>query len=380
MATADRPTADSIPWRSIKEPEWRALLASTAALARSDSEDALLRDVCEAAVQAGGYRLAWYGRVLVNGHFRLDAVSSAGPEVAYLEEFTVEWGYEVTQDCPGGMAVGSGQPVFTQDILTDSRFAPWKERAAAHGIRSLVSIPVFVSGALDGVLTIYAAETHVFDETATAILSTLCQHVGLGMEKLRAATRINDALEGTIRVLTRAVEARDPYTAGHQAAVSALSEQIGIRLGLDNVDVQGVRLAALVHDIGKIGVPTELLLKPSALRPREMELIRDHVTIGEEILSDVDFPWPIAAIVGQHHERIDGSGYPHGLAGSRILLPARIIAVADVAEAMGRSRPYKEAASRAATLACLREGRGTLYDAEVVDAAFAVLEDGTFVL
>ena len=358
------------------------MLASTAALARSDSEDVLLQEVCDAAVNAGGYLLAWYGRVLTNGHFELACVSSAGPEEDYLEELTVAWGRGVATDSPGGMAVDSREPVFTEDILSDERFAPWRDKALQHGIRSLVSIPVEANGALDGVLTIYASGVGEFDSTATALLWTLCQHVGVGMEKIRAAARINDALEGTIRVLTRALEARDPYTAGHQAAVSALAEHIAVRLGLDDFTVQGVRLAALVHDIGKIGVPTELLLKPGRLRQTELDLIHDHVVIGQEVLSDVDLPWPIATIVGQHHERLDGSGYPQGLHGEDTLLAAKIIAVAraDVAEAMGRRRPYKDGAGHDATLAYLRSERDGLFDPACVDACIATLEDGTFTL
>ena len=237
------------------------------------------------------------------------------------------------------MAVATSQPVFTRDVLTDPAFAAWKDRATTFGIRSLVSFPVFVHDELDGVFTIYAAEPDVFDDMATTILSTLSGQVGVGLERLRAAARLSDALEGTIRVLTRALEARDPYTAGHQAAVSALAEQIAIALGLSDREVQGIRLAALVHDVGKIGVPTELLLKPGNLRPAEMALICEHVAIGEEVMSTVDFPWPIGTIIGQHHERVDGSGYPRGLKGDEILLATRIIGVADVAEAMGRAAP-----------------------------------------
>jgi hypothetical protein len=372
--------SEDLPWRTIKEPEWRAVLASTAALARSDTEDVLLTEVCEAAVVAGGYPLAWYGRVLSNGHFKLASAAAAGPERRYLDDLTVTWENGGAEDSPGGMAVDAGAPVFTHDALTDERFAPWAARAAEYGIRSLVSIPVFVHGVLDGVLTIYASEVGVFDETATSILSTLCQHVGVGMEKLRAAARVNDALESTIRVLTRALEARDPYTAGHQAGVSALAEHVAVRLGLSDFGVQGVRLAALVHDVGKIGVPAELLVKPGKLRASEMELIREHAAIGEEVLSGVDFPWPIATVVGQHHERLDGSGYPRQLSGEQILLAARIIAVADVTEAMGRRRPYREGAGHAATTDFLVAGRGVLFDPRCVDACIAVLDDGDFTL
>ena len=297
MTHTQRDIPRELPWRGIKEPEWRAVLAAAAALNRSDNEDQLLSEVCEAAVDAGGFLLAWYGRVLHNGHFRLHSVAASGPAVDYLEEFRISWDDEVMPGSPGGMAVATSQPVFTRDVLTDPAFAAWKDRATTFGIRSLVSFPVFVHHELDGVFTIYAAEPDVFDDVATTILSTLSGQVGVGLEKLRAAARLSDALEGTIRVLTRALEARDPYTAGHQAAVSALAEQIAIALGLSDREVQGIRLAALVHDVGKIGVPTELLLKPGHLRPAEMALIREHVAIGEEVMSTVDFPWPI----GSHH-------------------------------------------------------------------------------
>jgi putative nucleotidyltransferase with HDIG domain len=380
MTHASSGLPGELPWRAIKEPEWRAVLAATAALARSDNEDRLLDEVCHAAVDAGGYLLAWYGRVVHNGVFRLHAAAATGPAVEYLDEFKVSWIDQESPGSPGGMAVATSQPVFTRDILTDPAFDEWRDRAVRFGIRSLVSFPVVVGGELDGVLTIYSGAPDVFDDTSTAILATLRDQVGMGIERLRAASRLTDALEGTIRVLSRALEARDPYTAGHQAAVSALAEQIAIRLGLDDMEVQGIRLAALVHDVGKIGVPTELLLKPGTLRPVEMALICEHVAIGEEVMSAVDFPWPVSAIIGQHHERFDGTGYPRGLRGEEILLAARIIAVADVAEAMGRSRPYKEGKGKQATIDYLLEQRGKLFDADVVNACVLVLRDVDFVL
>lgn len=278
------------------------------------------------------------------------------------------------------MAVSTNEPVFTLDVRTDPSFAEWRDRAAKFDIRSLVSFPVFVHGNFDGVLTIYSSAPHVFDETSTAILANLCQAVGLGLERLRAAARITDALEGTIRVLTRALEARDPYTAGHQAAVAALAEQIAIRLGLDDDDVQAIRMAGLVHDIGKIGVPTELLTKPGTLRPVEMALIHEHAAIGEEVLSSIDFPWPLSTIVGQHHERLDGSGYPRGLRGDQILRASRIIAVADVAEAMSRDRPYQHAPGKSATIEYLQSQKDIQFDPDIVDACIAILDDELFAI
>jgi putative nucleotidyltransferase with HDIG domain len=373
-------TEEVLPWRAIKEPEWRAVLASNAAMARTDTEEALIGEICESAVVAGGYMLAWYGRVQSNGHFRVDAIASAGASQQYLDDLILTWSHLVTPHAQAGVAVNAGYPVFTDDVLTDELFEPWRERATDFGIRSLVSIPVFVAGKTDGVLTIYSAEARGFDGTAMSILATLGEHIGVGIGKNRAAMRINDALEGTIRVLTRALEARDLYTAGHQSAVAALAEQIAILLGLDDQEVQGIRLAALIHDVGKIGVPTELLVKPGKLRDAEMNLIREHALIGEEVVSTIDFPWPIATMVGQHHERCDGSGYPRRLVAADTLLGSRIIAVADVTEAMSRQRPYRASKGLEATVEFLQANRGILFDADVVDAAIALVEDGSFTL
>jgi putative nucleotidyltransferase with HDIG domain len=368
----------ALPWRAIEEPEWRAVLAATAAFARSDNEDRLLGEVCDAAVKAGGFLLAWYGRVLHNGEFKLHSIAASGPAVDYLEEFKVSWPHEVAPGSPAGLAVATTKPVFTRDTLVDPAFAEWRAHAAQFRIRSLVSFPVVVHGQVDGVFTIYSDRPDVFDDTAVATLSNLADHVGLGLERARSTARLNDALESTIRLLTRGLEARDPYTAGHQAGVSALAEQIARHLGLTDFEVQEVRMAGLVHDVGKIGVPTELLTKPGVLRATETALIQDHAAIGEEVLSTIDFPWPLAHIVGQHHERLDGSGYPRGLKGEDIGRAARIIAVADVTEAMGRSRPYRKGVGLKKTISHLQAQKGILFDPDVVDACVAVLSDSSF--
>ena len=380
----DDPTPDgALPWRAIREPEWQAVLASNAALARTDREDALLTEICESAVNAGGYLLAWYGRVVAEGGFQITAIASAGTSTEYLDRLRLAWEEHALGFPQANLANGAQGPVFANDIFTDEVFAddvfaPWKAKASEYGIRSLAAIPVFVSGEVDGFLTIYSGDVHVFDLTSMSILETLCQHIGLGLEKFRSAARINDSLGGTVRVLTRALEARDPYTAGHQSAVAELAEQVAIRLGLDDDQVQGIRLASLVHDIGKIGVPTELLMKPGPLRTAERDLIREHAAIGEEVLSTIDFPWPIASMVGQHHERCDGSGYPRGLLAADTLLGSRILAVADVTEAMSRHRPYRASLGLEATVEFLRAERGTLFDTDVVDAAVTLIQDGSF--
>lgn len=187
---------------------------------------------------------------------------------------------------------------------------------------------------------------------------------------------LEQTLEGTIHTVSMAVELRDPYTAGHQRRVADLSCRIAQQMGLDNNRINGVRLGAMIHDIGKIGVPAEILSKPSKLTAVEIQLVHEHATMGYNILKDIQFPWPVAEIAHQHHERIDGSGYPSGLKGEEILLEARIVAVADVIESMASHRPYRPTLGIQAAMNEIQSHRGTLYDASVVDACLEVLQSG----
>jgi putative nucleotidyltransferase with HDIG domain len=181
-------------------------------------------------------------------------------------------------------------------------------------------------------------------------------------------SRLRRALDGTIEAIGRATETRDPYTAGHQRRMAELAVAVARKLGLDESVVEATRAAGLLHDIGKLSIPAEILSKPSALSPLEMSLIKTHSQSAYDVLRTIDFPWPVANIVLQHHERMDGSGYPQGLSGDVILMEARILAVADVVEAMSSHRPYRAALGIVAALAEVERGRGVLYDVLVVDA------------
>jgi len=185
------------------------------------------------------------------------------------------------------------------------------------------------------------------------------------------------ALEQTVIALTVTSEKRDPFTAGHQERVSRLAVAIARDLGLSEDAQEGVRLAGLVHDIGKIHVPSEILAKPEALSSLEMGIVQGHCEVGYEILKDVPFSWPVARMVLEHHERLDGSGYPAGLSGEGMLPESRILAVADVLEAMTAHRPYRAAHGLERTLAELCDGRGSLYDPDVVDACLRLCATGS---
>ena len=191
----------------------------------------------------------------------------------------------------------------------------------------------------------------------------------------KAHHRLQCTLEQTVGALASTVEMKDPYTAGHQRRVARLACAIARELGLSNEMICAIRMAGLVHDIGKISVPSEILTRPSRLPVLEMNLIKRHVETGYEILKGIEFEWPIARIERQHHERMNGSGYPRGLSGDDILLEARIIAVADVVEAMSSHRPYRAALGIDKALEELSQNRGTLYDPEVVDACLGLFTE-----
>ena len=191
---------------------------------------------------------------------------------------------------------------------------------------------------------------------------------------------LRSALSGIIQVLSAATEKRDPYTAGHQRRVADLARAIAQELGLVQDRVEGIRVAGVIHDVGKLSIPSEILSKPGRLSKIEYALIQSHPQIGHEILSEVEFPWPIAQIIIQHHERMDGSGYPGRLKGNDILLEARILAVADVIEAMASHRPYRAALGIEAALMEIENGKGVLFDPDVVSACLALFRDKGYVL
>lgn len=195
---------------------------------------------------------------------------------------------------------------------------------------------------------------------------------------IEAEQALRKALDGTIEAIGLTTETRDPYTAGHQRRVTKLAEAIAIELGLDAEVVEGTRAAGLLHDIGKMAIPAEILSKPSQLTEMEMALIRSHPRVAYDILKPVSFPWPLAEIVHQHHERLDGSGYPQGLRGDEILMEARILAVADTVEAMASHRPYRAAVGIDAALEVIEASRGTSYDADVVDVCLSLFREDRF--
>lgn len=193
-----------------------------------------------------------------------------------------------------------------------------------------------------------------------------------------SSARLHSTVLGVIRAMSVTVEIRDPYTAGHQHRVAALAQAIATNLGCPPAIVASVYFASLIHDLGKIMIPSEILSKPGKLVEPEMAIIRMHPQQGFEILKNIEFPWPIAELVLQHHERMDGSGYPNHLKQDEILLGARILCVADVVEAMAAHRPYRPSLGLNLALKEIRQGRGRIYDANVVDCCNVLFTGNSF--
>jgi PAS domain S-box-containing protein len=196
----------------------------------------------------------------------------------------------------------------------------------------------------------------------------------------RYVTQLQDAFMRTVNVATTLSEMRDPYTAGHERRTAQIAAAIGGEMGLDEFRIEGLRVAGQLHDIGKISIPTEILVKPGRITASEYTLIKDHPQFGFDALKDVGFPWPVALVALQHHERMDGSGYPHGLRGDSIMLESRILGVADVVEAMASHRPYRPGHGIEKALAEIERGMGNFYDAEVAASCLRLFREKGFVL
>ncbi|MBF0343113.1 MAG: PAS domain S-box protein [Nitrospirae bacterium] len=219
----------------------------------------------------------------------------------------------------------------------------------------------------------WSARTGMF---YTGIIRDITKRKQNAAELENTVIKLRKLTSALIQAMASAVEARDPYTASHQRRVADLSRSIATELGLSQQQIEGVRIAATIHDIGKINVPSEILSKPGRLREHELNIIREHSQTGYDILKGIDFTYPVAQIILQHHERLNGSGYPNGLMGDEIYIEAKIITVADVVEAMANDRPYRPALGVKAALDEIKRGKDVFYDTSVVDACIKVFENG----
>lgn len=380
----------------LQKQHW-ALLAhakASSVLVRSTNKDDLIEGVCGAIVHQPPYILAWVGLAMQDTLKTVKVIGAHGAAADYANGIDVKWSPDTPAGRgPTGWCIWSNQPVLVDDSETDPRFLPWRERARPYGIRSVIAVPIkdHEPQAM-GALTVYANLPNAFGDLEIQLFESLAKEIGYGLisiekqdrldREIAQRERLNEelihSLNATIEAMSKTMEWRDPYTAGHQKKVALFSQAIAKKLGWDPEKIKGLYLAALVHDLGKIATPAEILTKPSQLTETEMTLIKEHPKTGFDILKDIPFTWPIAQAVYQHHERLDGSGYPNGISGDAIIPEARVLAVADTIEAMTSHRPYRPGLGLDLALHQVKVEAGTRLDPTICQAACELLEREEF--
>lgn len=286
--------------------------------------------------------------------------------------------------------IRTGEPVILSDLDaaidsdTTMYSIPRKQRELARLKKgddlsdlpqSALLVPMKIRSNVIGVMQVQCDKQGVYHGEESEWLTGLASITAVAVENRHLLRESQASYEGIIRALAKAIELRDPYTSQHQEGVARIALRIAEVLNLPGEQARAIELAAHIHDIGKVVIPAEILSKPSELTGAQMSIVRSHVEAAHDVLADIDFPWPIDEIVVQHHERMDGSGYPHGIRGDELRLEARILAVADIADAMMSHRPYRPAFTSEEALAELQRLRGSALDPTVVDACVAVISE-----
>ena len=350
-------------------------------LVRVRTEQELFERVVECLAELPGIRLVWIG-VVQEGSAVVKPVAQKGYESGYLSTIRVTRDDSEYGRGPTGVAIRTGKPSVMRDIREDIRFRPWRDEALKRGYASSIAVPLIHEEQVIGALNLYSERRDAFDEAEVSFLTEIAADVAVGLRTLRleekmreACSRLHDLLDEVLAAFSLSVEQRIPGMTGDGRKVADLSCRIAQVLGWDADRIRLVRLAAYLHDAGMAAVPAGILARPDALTEEEFASVTVHCAAGRELLSRAGLPWPVAEVVFQHHERMDGSGYPSGLSGKEILPEARVVSVADVFVAMESDRPHRQAPGRPQAIQELTAGRGTLYDPDVVDACLRAVQE-----
>jgi HD-GYP domain-containing protein (c-di-GMP phosphodiesterase class II) len=348
--------------------------AAESVLVSAHNETDALNRLCEVVVEDNSYRLAWVVFTNPSKPLGVRLVASGGNFAAYIEALEVMAG-SGTYRGPFADAIETREPFVIQDLSAMPETLAYQSLALEHGYRALLALPLFSNETDYGVLAVYSERPHVFTAETIRVLTDMARDIAYGIDSLRSReerailqARFDGSIAAAVQAVAMASELRDPYTAGHQRRVADLAGDIAIEMGINSEIVAGIRVGASIHDVGKLIVPAEILSKPGPLKAVEMDLVKLHPPAGCDIVAGIEFPWPVREMILQHHERLDGSGYPKGLSGDEIVIEARIIAVADTVEAMSSDRPYRPALGNDSALKTVREGHGALFEPAAVDA------------
>lgn len=278
-----------------------------------------------------------------------------------------------------GWVAEKGEAIIIHDVQSDQRFFKTADKRSTFITRDMVCVPVKTKDKVIGVLEAINRKNGIFDEEDKEALTSLANQVAIAIENANLYQELREVFYGTAQALAETIEKRDPYTGGHTKRVMNYSIAIGKAMGLSKKEIENLRLAAILHDVGKIGVRDNILLKEDRLDPEELEKMNMHPQYGSDILSHVKKLRDIIPGVRGHHERIDGKGYPDNLRDGDIPTIARIIAVADTFDAMTTDRPYRKAMSSEAAFEELRKNSGIQFDKDVVEAFIRVYKEMEFV-
>lgn len=365
----------------------RTINTCNTSLVHSTSERALSDGICKALVVEGRYAATWVGLLDHTDEMTtLQPISAAGIGLAALpKSITID---EMSAHDVLSRVVAMQVPIILDNPIGEQRL-PSEITAIIdrENYQSCAVIPVLVGEQLSGVLCVLSIEANRFDQDSVDLLSDLARDMGFGLSDIRIRVehaanqrRLLSSFDEAIAAIATTTELRDPYTAGHQARVAELAKAIAEEMGLSQEIQATVLMAGEVHDIGKIQVPAEILSHPGHLTPAQFEIIKMHPLAGYNILKEISFTQPIAEIVKQHHERLDGSGYPDGLMGQDILIEAQIIGVADTVEAMASHRPYRPGLGLEPALAEIAKQKGKAFNPEAVDACIRLFKEKNYAL
>lgn len=353
---------------------------------RENKDSEFFLKVCREIVKIDNYRFAWIGLAKKNNTgdiTKIEPIAHYGSN-GFTDDLLNSLLKEINSKDKTSLlsAITEKYEVKRYNISESPEAGTREDLILKNNFSSSILIPLKHNGKILGLINIFSDHRNSFKEQENRILLKIANNLSNDIRGLKLEIELKDtmkqlqrALYETIDAITLMSEIKDPYTSGHQKRVAIISSAIATELGLSKDTIDGIYVAGLLHDVGKISVPNDILSKPGKLNEGEFIIIKNHPIVSYNILEHIEFPWPIAIIVNQHHERIDGSGYPYGIQGEEMSIGSKILSVADVVEAMTAHRPYRPALGLKKALSEIENNKGILYDREITEVCVKVFKE-----